>query len=1014
MSSLLSLSVGEGLSFLWYITGIYILPFLFALSAAYAAFGMMRAAATSQSRAGQAGFSFSAAAVVVFAVWVVNGVQGSPLGIDVESALLRPMTPVPALGAFVLVGSGFYLLTTRLRPFLILALAGFMVGVGLAGLHLSDMSTALITHMIDSVVAGEMAHLDLPVLPAFGAGVLGAVAFNRALFSPLGIGTNEGARWGRSRLFGDLGTALLAAGILFSPYFTPLSQLTDVSGTDFALGLRLESLANGADFLGHAAGYGAASLVILLIASQVRRVHAHLCADKVRFDSLIELSSNAVMTVRGAAITFINPVGRRLLAIPDTMAMTETPIRDFLHPDYVSLFEENAGTLSDLAAWSEKLPIILKNHQGQNVETSMSVAQIDRADQAQLSDGADFLLEFSDQTAQKQGALKVIAREQRLRAIMDNVADGIITMDRDGTVNSLNSAAVRIFSCAPDYMIGKSLAAMISDDFDPTQVGRVEVTARRGDGILFFLDMTISEMTAGMQQSLIATVRDVTDKKQAEAQTLHFANHDLVTDLPNRISLQTKIGDAVRKVDIGSVFYIGVERIRSVVDTLGHDVGEELLRAIAERLKESIGPAGTVGVWNSGEYVIIVPGMIKRFEIECLAAGILKKVTRPFMVRDHEIIVGASVGVSTFPKDGLAAYHLVRNAAMAQNQAAAVEASSCHFFSSEMTEKAAARHRLENDLRHAVELGELCVFYQPKMDLASGEVAGMEALLRWNHPGLGLVSPADFIPIAEETGLIVPIGAWVLEESCRQTMAWKEAGFEGLSLAVNLSGRQFEDENLLDTIRGALLSTGLSPSDLELEVTESSLIGDIEAGLRVLEEIRKMGISIAIDDFGTGYSSLGHLKFMPLDTLKIDQSFVRHVPDDEDGSVIVSTIAAMAHSLGFKVVAEGIETVEQEGFLKSLGCDMGQGFFYSRPLAADGFEAFLNDKMEPWKKSLSGGAPIDMTSDRVSTLLLHLPKHPKTPRVPSSLQNRLPRRGTKPSRRDTPKGAQPRRPLLLQ
>jgi diguanylate cyclase (GGDEF)-like protein len=405
--------------------------------------------------------------------------------------------------------------------------------------------------------------------------------------------------------------------------------------------------------------------------------------------------------------------------------------------------------------------------------------------------------------------------------------------------------------------------------------------------------------------------------------------------------LEQTMADADRNERLVGVAFLDLDRFKYINDSLGHGKGDLLLREVAIRLNGAIRRGDTVARLSGDEFALVLADMGHVDDAVRVAQKILDVFRQPFLVAGHELFVTASMGLTLYPFDDRGAQDLLRNADVAMYRAKESGKNNFQFYVAEMTAKATERLSLENDLRSALDRGELSLHYQPIADGKSGRVVGMEALLRWKHPVRGMISPAQFIPLAEETGFIIPIGEWVLRTACLQCRAWQKLGFPSLHVAVNLSSRQFHQRDLPASIYNILQETGLNPLYLDLEITEGLVMQQAESSINTLRELKAMDMRISIDDFGTGYSSLSYLKRFPIDVLKIDQSFVRGIPGDADDAAIAGTIITMAHSLGLKVVAEGVETREQLNFMREHDCDAMQGYFLSKPLPADQFESFL-------------------------------------------------------------------------
>jgi diguanylate cyclase (GGDEF)-like protein len=430
----------------------------------------------------------------------------------------------------------------------------------------------------------------------------------------------------------------------------------------------------------------------------------------------------------------------------------------------------------------------------------------------------------------------------------------------------------------------------------------------------------------------------VDEKAQADQRIEYLASHDSLTNLPNRDMfnglLRRTIDAAERYRRQFAVLFIDLDRFKIINDSLGHDAGDTLLVEIGGRLRRALRSSDVVARLGGDEFVVILEEAAERHEVERIASELLSVLSQPLQLSGHECHTTASIGIAMYPADGADMQTLTKNADMAMYLAKEDGKNGFRFFTREIKTQSIERLTLESALRRALERDQFSLHYQPKVDMASGQITGVEALLRWNHPELGLVSPGQFIPLAEETGLIVPIGRWVLKEACAQNMAWQRRGLRPVTMAVNLSPRQFADAHLLHDVDEALLASGMSPVLLQLEVTESMVMRNVARAIKVLDAVQSRGIRLAIDDFGTGYSSMSLMKQFPIDTIKIDRSFVRDLPVDTEDQAIAQAIISMGKALGMTVIAEGVETVEQEAFLRSHACDEMQGFLFSKPLPA--------------------------------------------------------------------------------
>lgn len=439
--------------------------------------------------------------------------------------------------------------------------------------------------------------------------------------------------------------------------------------------------------------------------------------------------------------------------------------------------------------------------------------------------------------------------------------------------------------------------------------------------------------------------RDITPEKRAEERIQYLATHDSLTGLPNRVlfsqMLDLTVSAAQRYDRRFAVFFIDLDRFKIINDTLGHDAGDALLKEIADRLTRCSRTSDVVARLGGDEFVVLVQEVDDREQAAAAARNILSTVIQPVTIRERECRVTASIGICMFPADAKNEHALMKNADSAMYRAKEEGKNTHQFYSQDYKSNALDRIELETALQRALEHGELSLHYQAKIEFRTGSISGVEALLRWKHPTLGTIAPMHFIPVAEETGLILPIGKWVLRTACTQNVAWQGAGLPPVCMSVNLSPRQFADENLLRDLDDTLRETGMDPALLELEITESMVMGNIEQAIEQLRAIKERGVRLAIDDFGTGYSSLSQIKRFPIDTLKVDRSFIRDLASDAEDQEITKAIISMGRTLSLSVVAEGVETRQQHGFLRSHACDEMQGYYFSKPVVPDRFAELL-------------------------------------------------------------------------
>ena len=588
------------------------------------------------------------------------------------------------------------------------------------------------------------------------------------------------------------------------------------------------------------------------------------------------------------------------------------------------------------------------------VATAVSLAWLRRA----VRD-ADVASRAARALADERQALR--ESEERFRSLVLNTSDVIVILSPDGTIEYQSPSAERIWGYQPSELDATSLLALVHDDDLPVAqdlvaqaLGRprlglaAELRLRLADGAWCYFEVVATNLLRDPRiRGIVATFHDVSERKSFEQALSYQAFHDALTDLPNRSLFVDRLERAlVRSVRHGGsvgVLFLDIDNFKLINDSLGHSIGDQLLLAVTRRIQGCLRREDTLARLSGDEFAILVedvPGVDDALRV---AQRVLQGLQAPFALDGHEVFASASIGVVLSAPDRDRPDDLLRDADLAMYRAKANGKSRYEVFDHTMNARVTERLALETSLRRALERGEFRVHYQPIIDLADGEVSGFEALVRWEHPKRGLVSPLDFIPLAEETGLILPIGRWVLEESCRQIVAWQRLiGPERrLMLSVNISARQLQHPGLVETVAEILEQTGLEPSSLKLELTESLMMHDLDLTIERLRALLALGIELALDDFGTGYSSLAYLRRLPVSFLKIDRSFVKQLGVDPEDSAIVRAIVSLAHDLGMTVVGEGVETDGQRRELRRLGCSYGQGYLFSRPVSADVAEALL-------------------------------------------------------------------------
>lgn len=579
---------------------------------------------------------------------------------------------------------------------------------------------------------------------------------------------------------------------------------------------------------------------------------------------------------------------------------------------------------------------------------------------------AIFGLVFVSTLIDKRFESQTVKSENKFRSVIESASDAIILADGRGTIISWNRAAERIFGYSEQEALGSTLQLIIAKRYreahqigierylatrEPHILGRtVELQGLNKDGTEFPIEMSLAAWDEGGAIFFSSIIRDITERKQIEEKMNRMVYRDPLTGLPNRHLLNDRLALALDQAEANmqtiGIMFLDLDRFKVINDTLGHAVGDLLLIEVAKRIQSAIAKADTLSRQGGDEFVVLLPNT-NDSEITHKAKSILATFTRSFVLGDHEMFVTPSIGISLYPTDGRDIETLIKNADTAMYRVKEQGKNSIQFYTPDMNEAVSKKMQLEIGLRKGMERNEFRVFYQPQVEVSTGRMIGVEALVRWHHPEWGHIPPVEFIPLAEETGLIIPLGEWVLREACRQMKAWQNEGYPPLRVAVNISSRQFHQTNLVEMIRLILAETGLEPAYLELELTES-IIQDSKYAIATMHELKTMGIHMSIDDFGTGYSSLSYLKQFPIDSLKIDKSFTMNIFEDTKDAALVHTIIGMAHDLELKVIAEGVETQEQLQFLQRYACNEAQGFYFSSPVSGEELSKLLEkkDKLE--------------------------------------------------------------------
>ena len=680
-----------------------------------------------------------------------------------------------------------------------------------------------------------------------------------------------------------------------------------------------------------------------------RRAEEAWRASETRYRQVVESANSIIMRrdLKGR-ITYINRFALEFFGYTEDEILGRSIVG--------TIVPETESTGRDLAAMVEdigRFPEQYVNNENETVRRDgerVWIAWTNKAVRNESGEVIEILSVGNDVTARKRAEEELLL----MASVFRNSLEGVVITDALGTVLRVNAAFCEITGYSEDEVRGKSYQSLTADGDDQMlfdnlwqslqQAGfwQGEIWNRRKNGEVYpqWLGVNAVRADDGRVTRYIGVFTDMTEKKLSEKRIYRLAHYDALTDLPNRVLFQDRLDQAITQANrTGSqvaLLYLDLDRFKPINDSLGHHVGDLLLKGVAERLRASVRESDTVTRMGGDEFTVIVPGIEKDRDIvptaSAIARKVVKRLSKSFRLEGHEVFITSSVGIACYPQDGETAGDLVKNADSAMYHAKEQGGQTHMFYEERMNAAVAERLAMEHNLRKALERNEFHLHYQPWLSLREGEIRGVEALLRWEHPELGAVPPDEFVPIAEDMGLIVPIGEWVLQESVRQARVWETQGLPPVRIAVNLSLRQLRDKRLLKAVRSLLKESKLEPERLALEITESTLMEDLQETVAVLSKLSRAGIHLLIDDFGVGYSSLSHLKRFPIHSVKIDRSFVRDIATDANDAAIVAAIIAMAHQLRLRVVAEGVETEEQLAFLRQHKCDEIQGHVISEPL----------------------------------------------------------------------------------
>ena len=679
-----------------------------------------------------------------------------------------------------------------------------------------------------------------------------------------------------------------------------------------------------------------------------RRVEEALIQSEANFRTLTENANVGILVNHRGRHVFAN---NRLLAMLGYSAeeIRDTGMKELVHPaDYDKVMDRFRERMDGRPVPSVYETVFVTKD-GLAVPVELTAART--LWQGEPS-GLVFVLDIRER-------LRAEEQMRKLSSAVEQTADAVMITNRDGVIEYVNRAFEQTTGYSLVEALGKKPSLVQSGMQGEEFYRQVWGTLLRGEtfrdvfinrkkgGELYYEEKTITPLkdTSGRITHFISTGKDITERIVAQERLQYLAHHDALTELPNRVLFMDRLSQALTRARwrgrVIGVMFLDLDRFKNLNDTLGHDVGDHFLQAMATRLKGAVREGDTVARFGGDEFAILLEDIAHAEDVSAIAGKMLQTFSTRFMLDEHEYYITASIGISLYPNDGADPATLLKHADTAMYRAKDLGKNNYQFYAADMSAMAFERLTLETSLRHALERREFVLYYQPQVEIASGRLLGMEALLRWRHPDFGLIGPLQFIHLAEETGLIVPIGEWVLRTACAQARAWETEGIRVPRLAINISGRQFSEPAFIDTTKRLFNEFGLQTTQVEFEITESVIMKDARLTADRLGLLYAAGIRFAIDDFGTGYSSLSYLKRFPISTLKIDKSFIHDVTTSEDDAEIVRTIIAMAHGLRLKVIAEGVETPEQLALLRAHGCDAVQGYYFSRPLPPEDLASWL-------------------------------------------------------------------------
>ncbi|MGA9110363.1 MAG: PAS domain S-box protein [Smithella sp.] len=701
-----------------------------------------------------------------------------------------------------------------------------------------------------------------------------------------------------------------------------------------------------------------------------KRMEQALRESEKKYRSIMENATDMIyMTDAIGCFTFFNPTAVKLTGYKES---------DLIGKHFSELIAPE-GRAEAVRFYSiqfvKKIPDT--NYEGPLLTRDKRVIWVGQHVQLIIDDGqiVGFRAIARDITERKHMEEALRQSEEKYRSILENIQEGYFEVDLAGNFTFVNDSMSRITGYSKEELAGTNYR-QFSDEENSKIVfqtfNRVFKTGEPSGGFDWLMirkdgSKRYIEASASLQKDssdkpigFKGVIRDITERKRMEQELSHMATHDALTGLPNRLMFSQLLNHAIlssqRNKKQLAVLFVDLDRFKIINDSLGHEAGDQLLQEIARRFRQSLRSVDVVARLGGDEFIIFIEDFNELNQVAILAQKILTAAIKPIVLMGEECRVTASIGISIYPENGEDEQTLIKNADVAMYFAKEEGKNNYQFYSKNIHSTANERLSIETNLRLALERKEFSLKYQARLDFETGAITGVEALLRWDNPYLGSVTPTQFIPVAEETGLIVPIGRWVMKTACAQNVAWQNQGLPPVCMSVNLSLRQLMDDNLLEDIRVILKESGMSPNLLELEITESMVMNNPTRLIAVLTKIKELGLRLAIDDFGTGYSSLAQIKHFPIDTLKVDRSFIRNLTQDSEDKAITEAIITMGKTLSLTVVAEGVETKEQEDFLREHICDEMQGFYFSKPIEPDHFADLLRKHKPSFHNNLNKGS----------------------------------------------------------